>query len=109
MTMLTRGFTQQEFEQRTIRAQQVMHDMKLDAMIFTTEPNVRYFTGFRSQFWHSPTRPWLVVVPAEGKPIAIIPEIGAKGMATTWIDNIITWPAPRPEDDGISLVAHTLN
>ena len=109
MTMLTRGFTQQEFEQRTIRAQQVMHDMKLDAMIFTTEPNVRYFTGFHSQFWHSPTRPWFVVVPAEGKPIAIIPEIGAKGMATTWIDDIITWPAPRPEDDGISLVAHTLN
>ena len=105
----TRGFTQQEFEQRTIRAQKIMHDMKLDAMIFTTEPNVRYFTGFHSQFWHSPTRPWFVVVPAEGKPIAIIPEIGAKGMAQTWLDTIITWPAPRPEDDGISLVANTLN
>ncbi|GGI77819.1 dipeptidase [Shewanella hanedai] len=109
MTNLTRGFTLQEFEQRTVRAQKVMHDMKLDAMIFTTEPNVRYFTGFHSQFWHSPTRPWFVVVPAEGKPIAIIPEIGAKGMSQTWIDNIITWPAPRPEDDGISLVANTLN
>ncbi|WP_194435366.1 M24 family metallopeptidase [Vibrio fluminensis] len=109
MTTPTRGFTQQEFEQRTLRAQKIMHDMKLDAMIFTTEPNVRYFTGFLSQFWHSPTRPWFVVVPAEGKPIAIIPEIGAKGMGKTWLDEIITWPAPRPEDDGISLVANTLN
>ncbi|OIN12312.1 M24 family metallopeptidase [Oceanisphaera psychrotolerans] len=109
MTIPSRGFNQQEFEQRTIRAQKVMHDMKLDAMIFTTEPNVRYFTGFHSQFWQSPTRPWFVVVPAEGKPIAIIPEIGAKGMSQTWIDTVITWPAPRPEDDGISLVANTLN
>ncbi len=109
MTTLTRGFTQQEFEQRTIRSQKVMHDMKLDAMIFTTEPNVRYFTGFHSQFWHSPTRPWFIVVPAEGKPIAIIPEIGAKGMSKTWIDTIITWAAPCPEDDGVSLVANTLN
>ncbi len=106
---LNRGFDQSEFEHRTQRAQKVMHDKKLDAMIFTTEPNVRYFTGFHTQFWHSPTRPWFVIVPAEGKPIAIIPEIGASGMAGTWIDNIITWPSPRPEDDGISLVASALS
>ncbi|ENP8343879.1 aminopeptidase P family N-terminal domain-containing protein, partial [Vibrio harveyi] len=92
---LNRGFDYSEFEHRTQRAQKVMHDKKLDAMIFTTEPNVRYFTGFHTQFWHSPTRPWFVIVPAEGKPIAIIPEIGASGMAGTWIDNIITWPSPR--------------
>ncbi|MGF1688066.1 Xaa-Pro peptidase family protein [Photobacterium japonica] len=109
MTTPMRGFTQQEFEHRTERAQKVMHEMKLDAMIFTTEPNVRYFTGFLSQFWHSPTRPWFVIVPAEGKPIAVVPEIGAKGMGNTWLDDVITWPAPRPEDDGISLVANVLN
>ncbi|KXF81054.1 M24 family metallopeptidase [Enterovibrio coralii] len=106
---LARGFEVAEFEQRTARAQQMMREMKLDAMILTTEPNVRYFTGFFTQFWHSPTRPWFVVIPAEGKPTAIIPEIGASGMAGTWVDNIITWPSPRPEDDGISLVASYLN
>ncbi|MDD1781838.1 Xaa-Pro peptidase family protein [Enterovibrio sp. ZSDZ35] len=106
---LARGFEVAEFEQRTARAQQMMREMKLDAMILTTEPNVRYFTGFFTQFWHSPTRPWFVVIPAEGKPTAIIPEIGASGMAGTWVDNIITWPSPRPEDDGISLVAGYLN
>jgi Xaa-Pro aminopeptidase len=109
MNQPIRGFTVQEFENRTLRAQKVMCDLKLDAMIFTTEPNVRYFTGFFSQFWHSPTRPWFVVVPAEGKPIAVIPEIGAKGMAKTWIDDIFTWSSPKPEDDGISLLANTLN
>ncbi|CAM3833261.1 M24 family metallopeptidase [Rheinheimera salexigens] len=106
---LQRGFEQAEFEHRTSRAQQMMRELELDAMLFTTEPNVRYFTGFHTQFWQSPTRPWFVIVPAQGKPIAIVPEIGASGMASTWIDNIITWPSPRPEDDGISLVASTLN
>lgn len=106
---LQRGFDQSEFENRTARAQKVMREMKLDAMFFTTEPNVRYFSGFHTQFWQSPTRPWFLIIPAEGKPIAIVPEIGASGMATTWIDNIITWPSPRPDDDGVSLVASTLN
>lgn len=104
-----RGFAESEFEARTERAQAIMHSMKLDAMLFTTEPNVRYFSGFHTQFWHSPTRPWFLIVPAQGKPIAIIPEIGASGMAQTWVEQIITWPSPRPEDDGISLVAETLN
>ncbi|MBY3787622.1 aminopeptidase P family protein [Photobacterium carnosum] len=106
---LMRGFEVAEFEQRTMKAQQMMRELKLDAMLLTTEPNVRYFTGFHTQFWHSPTRPWFLIIPAEGKPTAIIPEIGASGMAGTWIDNIITWPSPRPEDDGISLVASFLN
>lgn len=106
---LMRGFEVAEFEQRTMKAQQIMRELKLDAMLLTTEPNVRYFTGFHTQFWHSPTRPWFLIIPAEGKPTAIIPEIGASGMAGTWIDNIITWSSPRPEDDGISLVASFLN
>ena len=29
-------------------------------------------------FWESPTRPWFVVVPAAGDPIAVIPEVGGK-------------------------------
>lgn len=106
---LQRGFSKEEFENRTLRAQQMMREQQVDALFFTTEPNVRYFSGFHTQFWYSPTRPWYLVVPAEGKPIAVIPEIGASGMRETWIDNIITWPSPRPEDDGISLVADVLN
>lgn len=103
-----RGFTPAEFEKRAARAQEIMRAAKLDAVFVTSPPNVRYFTGFDSQFWESPTRPWFIVVPAEGKPIAVIPEIGAPEMALTWIDDIRTWPAPVPEDDGISLLKSTL-
>ena len=85
-----------------------MRRNELDAVFVTAPPNVRYFTGFDSQFWESPTRPWFVVVPSSGEPIAVIPEIGAPEMALTWVKDIRTWPAPVPEDDGISLLKATL-
>jgi Xaa-Pro aminopeptidase len=49
-----------------------------------------------------------VVVPANGKPIAVIPEIGAALMRMTWIEDIRTWPSPHPADDGVSLLAAAL-
>lgn len=82
--------------------------MGLDALLLTTEPEIRYFTGFHTVFWHSPTRPWYVVIPSSGRPIAVIPDIGRPLMEQTWIDDVRTWPAPRPADDGISLLAKTL-
>ena len=103
-----RGFTPSEFEARVERAHQIMQRDELDAVFVTTPPNVRYFTGFDSQFWESPTRPWFVVVPLSRPPTAVIPEIGAPEMALTWIKDIRTWPAPVPEDDGVSLLKATL-
>lgn len=85
-----------------------MADQGIDAVLLTTEPNIFWFTGFLTPFWHSPTRPWFVVVPAEGKPIAVIPTIGASLMAETWIDDIRTWPSPQPADDGVSLLGSVL-
>ena len=107
-TMQPRGFPQSEFEARTERAQRMMAERRLDALLFCTEPEVRYFTGFLTPFWQSPTRPWFLVVPRDGKPVAVIPEIGAALMGTTWLDDIRTWPSPRPDDEGVSLLAETL-
>lgn len=103
-----RGFDRREFEARLARAQAAMTGDELDALVVTTAPNVRYFTGFNTQFWESPTRPWFIVVPREGSAIAVIPEIGAPGMAETWVEDIRTWPAPRPDDDGLSLLEAAL-
>lgn len=104
----TRGFATAEFEQRTEAAQKIMAGLGLNAMLLTTEPEVRYFTGFDTIFWLSPTRPWFVVIPAKGAPIAVIPEIGGPSMSQTWVKDIRTWLAPQPEDDGISLLLDTL-
>ena len=103
-----RGFPVSEFESRCAKAQAVMASSEIDALLLTAEPEVRYFSGFLTPFWQSPTRPWFLVVPALGKPVAVIPEIGLDCMASTWVEDIRTWPSPDPQDDGISLLADTL-
>ena len=103
-----RGFSVQEFETRLSNAQKIMQIYQLDSLLLTTPHNIRYFTGYDSQFWESPTRPWFLVIPASSKPIAIVPEIGESEFNKTWLDDIRTWPSPRPEDEGISLLKATL-
>ena len=103
-----RQFMLAEFEQRMVRAQTMMRALKLDAVLLTTETNVRYFSGYFTQFWQSPTRPWFLILPLTGKPIAVIPTIGVVGMSNTWVEDIRAWPSPFPEDDGVSLLSQTL-
>lgn len=103
-----RGFPRAEFQARVQRAQGLMTDAGLSALLLTTEAELRYYTGFLTRFWESPTRPWFVVVPLAGDPIAVIPAIGAHLMSQTWIRDIRTWDAPDYTDDGVTLLAATL-
>lgn len=105
---LSRGFTDAEFAARTKRAQQLMAKQNLAGLLLMTEAEVRYFSGFHTLFWQSPTRPWFLFIPATGKPIAVIPAIGADLMGRTWIEDIRTWSAPNPDDDGLSLLTEIL-
>ncbi|NCX59014.1 MAG: aminopeptidase P family protein [Rhodobacteraceae bacterium] len=104
-----RGFNLAQYEFRTLKAQQLMQQHELGALLLTTETNVRYFTGFLTRFWESPTRPWYLIIPQSGKPIAVIPSIGEALMSKTWVEDIRTWPSPDLTDDGISLLSETLN
>lgn len=106
--MPERGFSDQEYAMRLDRAQRAMAAEGHDGILLTTAADIAYISGFRTQFWQSPTRPWFLVVPANGKPVAVIPEIGAACMARAGIAEIRTWPSPHPTDDGISLLAATL-
>ena len=103
-----RGFERAEFENRAERLQAGMSEAGIDLLLLTTEPDVRYLSGFDTPFWHSPTRPWFLLLPAAGPPVAVIPEIGAPAMAATWVTDIRTWPAPVPADDGVTLLAATI-
>ena len=103
-----RGFPAQEFEARTARAQVMMQDRSLDALLVMSEPDFQYFTGFNSYFWQSPTRPWFLIIPAKGKPIAVIPSIGQNAVSQCWIDDVRIWVSPNPEDEGVRLLAETL-
>jgi Xaa-Pro aminopeptidase len=103
-----RGFPTSEFRERVNCAQAMMEDADLDALFLTTEPEIRYFTGFLTRFWESPTRPWMLILPATGDPVAVIPSIGAHLMGQSWIRDIRTWRAPDYTDDGVALSAAAL-
>lgn len=104
-----RGFSESEYQLRLEKAQAWMADIGLDVLLLTTEPDIRYFSGFMTQFWQSPTRPWYLLVPVDGEPVAVIPSIGADCMGRTWVKDIRTWSSPHPEDDGVSLLAATIS
>ncbi|WP_425418655.1 M24 family metallopeptidase [Oricola indica] len=101
-------FPVSEFEARLDRMQASMRVAGLDALFFNTEAEIRYFTGFRTLFWQSPTRPWFLVVPSAGRPVAVIPEIGEALMRGCFVGEVRTWSSPHPDDDGISLIADAL-
>ena len=101
-------FPRAEYEARLEAANRAMHINNLDAILLASEAEIRYFTGFRTQFWQSPTRPWFVILRRDQTPLAIIPEIGAELMARSDIAEIEAWPAPRPHDDGLSLLKDRL-
>ncbi|OWJ98228.1 peptidase M24 [Pseudomonas sp. A46] len=102
------AFSPAEFEGRISRVQAEMKKHELDALLITSPPNFRYFTGFDSQFWESPTRPWFFIIPAEGLCVAVVPEIGAPLLKGSWIGQTLSWPAPRPSDEGVSLLSQAL-
>ena len=99
------GFKLKEYENRLEKAQSLMHLNQIDILLITTEQFMRYFTGFSTQFWQSPTRPWYLIIPIKGLPKAVIPDIGLSAMQKTWIKEIYTWPSPRPKDEGISIIS----
>ena len=101
-------FPEAEYRARLVRMQAGMAAAGLDALLLTTEPDLRYVTGFLTRFWESPTRPWFLVVPGAGDPVAVIPSIGRSLMARGWVRDIRCWRAPDPVDDGVSLLAATL-
>ena len=103
------GFEIEEFEVRIDRAQKEIKKNRLDALLVTTQHNFRYFTGFDSNFWESPTRPWFLIIPSSHEPIAVIPSIGESALKQTWINNIHVWESPNPADEGVSLLAKTIN
>ena len=99
-----RGFPEEEFAARCAAAQAAMARAGVDAMLFASEAEIRYFTGFLTPFWQSPTRPWFLVMPPEGKPVAVIPSIGAPLMRSCYVGEVVSWASPAAEDDGISLL-----
>ncbi|APZ51498.1 M24 family metallopeptidase [Salipiger abyssi] len=101
-------FPEAEYRARLAAIQSGMARAGRDALLLTTEPEIRYISGFLTRFWESSTRPWFLIVPVRGDPVAVIPGIGQPLMAQGWIADIRCWPSPDYADDGVSLLASAL-
>lgn len=84
---------------------------KLDGLLVTSETNVEYLSGFTTQFaWNTPARPWYFLLHRNGRGVAVIPEIGVSNWRdTSWVEDIQTWPSPRPANEGLDLVTDTVH
>jgi Xaa-Pro aminopeptidase len=102
------GFSVAEFRRRAMALQTGMGEAGLAALLLTTEADIAYVTGFATRFWESPTRPWFVVLPAVGEPVAVVPAIGAAVMGRTWVQDVRAWSSPDLVDDGVGLLAEAL-
>jgi Xaa-Pro aminopeptidase len=102
-------FPPEEYRRRVELTRRRMAAAGIDCLFLTSEKNIRYLAGFHSQTWVSPTRPRYVLLPLAGEPVAVVPSSNVAGMrATSWIEDVRSWPAPRPADDGVSLVVDAL-
>jgi Xaa-Pro dipeptidase len=102
-------FDAAEIEGRAARARPLLAKAGLDALLISSPTNFGYFTGFHSEFLVSPTRPWYVLVPREGEPVGIVPEVGLIAMrAAAHVAELRAWPSPRPADEGISLLTEAI-
>ena len=99
-----RALEEAEFAARCAAAQAAMQQAGVAAILLTSEAEIRYFTGFMTQFWQSPTRSWFVLIPVSGKPVAIIPSIGVPLMRDCYVGDLQSWPSPAADDDGINLL-----
>ena len=103
-----RGFLERDYRDRVSKLQEKMEENDIDVVLITSPHNFRYFSGLDSYFWESPTRPWFLLIPQSNDPIAVIPSIGQTALKKTWINEILTWPSPQPEDEGISVLIDTI-
>jgi Xaa-Pro aminopeptidase len=99
-------FSPAEYRHRLDGARRGMAAAGIDCLFLTSERNL---TGFHTQIWVSPTRPRFVLVPAAGEPVAVVPRSNVEGFATrSWVEDVRWWPAPRPADEGVSLLTETI-
>ena len=96
--------SKKEFINRSKAIENIFFENSIDAILLTTEADIFYFTGFFTQFWQSPTRPWYVLLTPNSLPLAIIPSIGKKLMESCFVEEIYTWNSPDKDDEGISVL-----
>ncbi|HBY96780.1 MAG: Xaa-Pro peptidase family protein [Ardenticatenaceae bacterium] len=87
-------FPTDEFVARYKKAQRLMEEQGIDALLLTSKENVIYFSGLQTIGWDSKHRPLGVIIPrAEGRePIMVLAEtLFYVARETSWIEELRPW------------------
>lgn len=90
-------FPKEEYQERIRKAKGYMEDKGVDLLVMWDKKNIRYFTGFHSSHWASPSiQPAVCLLPLESDPILIIPEF-FQGVVEglTYVDDIRVQKRPH--------------
>jgi Xaa-Pro aminopeptidase len=87
-------FPTEEFVARLQKAQRLMAEQGIDALLLTGKENVIYFSGLQTIGWDSKHRPLGVIIPqaADQEPLMVLPEsLFHVARETSWIDELRPW------------------
>ena len=96
------SFPKEEYLKRLDNIHKKLENENIDAIVITSPANFRYFSGLDSNFWESPTRPWVLVISQKNLIKAIVPSIGITAIEKTIIKDIEVWQSPNPNDEGVT-------
>lgn len=107
-TIACKRFPQIEFENRVERARRLMKQYSFDALLVTSEYNLRYFVGEVSSTPIQTTRPRFLLIPMSGDVVGVVPRgVDEFWQDTTWVKTCRSWPSPNPKDEGVSTLIKT--
>jgi Xaa-Pro aminopeptidase len=87
-------FSVEEYHARLKKAKDHMEELGLGFLLLTEAENLIYLTGYRTILYQSKFRPFLSVIPREGDPVLILPNLEkGDGEKTSYIDDVRTWGA----------------
>jgi len=86
-------FSVDEYETRVAKAQLLMREEGIDCLFITQAENIYYFSGYMT--WLiliSKHRPTALILPVEGRPILILPNIEVPAAeVTSWMSDLRGW------------------
>src|SRR5574341_405159 len=93
-----RLFSGEEFAARLRGARELMERAGLAALFLTSPKNLTYLTGYRTNLFSSTFRPFTAVIPLEGEPVLLLPNLEeGLGRGTCWFEDVRVWGGPKAQ------------